>query len=359
MSKRVRIKDIAKKAGVSEGTVDRVLHNRGSVSKKAKERVSAAMKELKYEPNRLARILVNNKTWRVATLLPSLNGDAFWEQPNSGIDKAIGVVKDYGVEVSKYFFDGNIASSFVKQSEIILEQAYDAVLIAPSFLQEAHHFFDSCEQYGIKYAQLNTYVERESKEFLFYIGQDSYHSGLLGAKLLNFALSEGETALILHLESNVHNASHLLRKEQGFEDYFSQLQDNKILTAKSSFSNVEDDIQFQRFIEFLLQNHPNLKGVFVTTSKVFHLARHLERMNIHNLKLVAFDLIKENIDYLNNNKIDFLVSQNPVKQGYLGIMNLMNHFVFERSFPKVQHLPLDIVIKENYQYYLDENNYIS
>ena len=36
---KVTINDVAKAAGVSKGTVDRVLHNRGEVSRKSKEKV--------------------------------------------------------------------------------------------------------------------------------------------------------------------------------------------------------------------------------------------------------------------------------------------------------------------------------
>jgi len=358
MSQRVRIKDIAKRAGVSKGTVDRVIHDRGNVSKEAMERVLAAMKELDYEPNQLARVLANNQTWKVATLLPHLEGDSFWEQPNEGINRAIEVVKDYGVEVNKYFFDDDIPDTFVEQCDKILEEHYDAVLIAPILLQESHTFFDRCELLGIKYAQLNTYIDRVSEHFLFYIGQDSYHSGILGAKLLNFGLSEGETALILHLEKDVYNAPHLLEKERGFEDYFSQLKNNKIFTAKASFPDIENGTQFKKFVEYILNDYPKLKGIFVTTSKSFHLVRQLDNMNIQHLKLVAFDLVEENLVCLKNNKIDFLVNQNPVKQGYIGIMNLMNYFVFDRLPPKIEHLPLDIVMKENFQYYLFEQEQV-
>ncbi|MEL6945815.1 MAG: substrate-binding domain-containing protein, partial [Bacteroidota bacterium] len=213
-------------------------------------------------------------------------------------------------------------------------------------------FFDRCEQLDIKYAQLNTYIKRESEYFLFYVGQDSYHSGVLGAKLLNFGLSEGETALILHLENDVYNVPHLLERERGFRDYFNQLKDDKILAVRRHFPDIRNDIKFQEFINSTLKEYPNLKGVFITTSKSFHLVRQLDNMNIDHLKLVAFDLINENLACLKSNKIDFLVNQNPIKQGYIGVMNLMNYFVFDRIPPKIEHLPLDVIMKENYQYYL-------
>ena len=47
----IRIKDIAERAGVSVGTVDRVLHNRPNVSQKALEKVNKALEEMDYRPN--------------------------------------------------------------------------------------------------------------------------------------------------------------------------------------------------------------------------------------------------------------------------------------------------------------------
>ena len=63
MAKRVRIKDIAERAGVSKGTVDRVIHNRGNVAPAVKQRVLEVMKELNYRPNILASALAYNKNW--------------------------------------------------------------------------------------------------------------------------------------------------------------------------------------------------------------------------------------------------------------------------------------------------------
>ncbi|MBP6356108.1 MAG: LacI family DNA-binding transcriptional regulator, partial [Paludibacter sp.] len=48
---KIRIKDIATMAGVSEGTVDRVLHERGEVSEKSREAVQKVLDEINYSPN--------------------------------------------------------------------------------------------------------------------------------------------------------------------------------------------------------------------------------------------------------------------------------------------------------------------
>ena len=50
MGKTYRIKDIAELSGVSTGTVDRILHNRGKVSEEAQKKVEKVLKEIDYHP---------------------------------------------------------------------------------------------------------------------------------------------------------------------------------------------------------------------------------------------------------------------------------------------------------------------
>jgi len=95
---------------------------------------------------------------------------------------------------------------------------------------------------------------------------------------------------------------------------------------------------------------------FVTTSKLHYLVKALEGLPTNNLKLVGFDLIDENIKYLNQEKIDFLINQNPFRQGYQGVLNLFNHLVRKQTPVPLQNLPLDVVMKENAVYYNTPTN---
>ncbi|MBQ2149551.1 MAG: LacI family DNA-binding transcriptional regulator, partial [Bacteroidales bacterium] len=47
---KITLKDVARMAGVSRGTVDRVLHNRGDVSKRSYDNVMRVIKDIGYEP---------------------------------------------------------------------------------------------------------------------------------------------------------------------------------------------------------------------------------------------------------------------------------------------------------------------
>ena len=79
MVEKIRIKDIALKAGVSVGTVDRVLHKRPNVSKEALEKVEKVLKEINYQPNAIASALAYNKRYKFFCLLPKHSSEAYWE----------------------------------------------------------------------------------------------------------------------------------------------------------------------------------------------------------------------------------------------------------------------------------------
>ncbi|OAT30143.1 extracellular solute-binding protein [Proteus myxofaciens] len=66
------IKDIAKLAGVSHGTVSNVLNKRGNVSVEKIEAVYQAAKQMGYQLNTQAQLLRTNKSHKIAILLPQL-----------------------------------------------------------------------------------------------------------------------------------------------------------------------------------------------------------------------------------------------------------------------------------------------
>lgn len=349
MQKRIRIKDIAEKAGVSTGTVDRVLHNRGNVSPQAKEKVLSVMEELNYEPNIIASMLAYNRTFRVVSLLPDYQTDLYWAQPNLGIEKAMSAVAHYGIALESHLFDLFEPQGFVRKSEKILKNPPDAILFAPIFLKESIAFLQECENKKIPVALINTDIDQKA---LCYVGQDSYQSGVLAGKLLDFGLRDSEAALLLNLGKETANAQHMIDKEKGFRDYFKKDKSKNIQVFKGVFSDYQNTAELRKFIMEYLKKYPEISGIFVVNSRAFFVVNCLDEPALKYLKIVGFDLIEPNLEYLYKNKISFLINQNPVQQGYLGMMNIVNHLVFKKQVERIQYLPLDIVVTENVEYYL-------
>jgi LacI family transcriptional regulator len=197
---------------------------------------------------------------------------------------------------------------------------------------------------------INTYVENDGA--LCYIGQDSYQSGVLAARLLHFGLNKGETALLVNLEVGSHNAKHLIDKEQGFRDYFAQFPEQQIEIIKRDFEEFDLKEKMSGFLQELLARYPLLNGIFFTNSRAYWALESLPAETAQRIKIVGFDLVEPNLRHLRKNNIDFLINQNPVQQGYLGIMNIVHHLVFKKPVEPLQFLPLDIVVTENLEYYL-------
>lgn len=69
---KVTVHDVAKRAGVSSATVDRVLNGRKGVRALTVERVQNAAVELGYVPNRLASRLAKGKNIKLALFYPKV-----------------------------------------------------------------------------------------------------------------------------------------------------------------------------------------------------------------------------------------------------------------------------------------------
>jgi LacI family transcriptional regulator len=354
MKVNIRIKDIALKANVSTGTVDRVLHDRGNVNEKVKEKVLKIISEMKYEPNFIARALGSNKTYHFAALIPDHTIDSYWLAPKLGIEKAERDLGKFGMQVHQFTFDPFDANSFIKAAKNVSESAPDGILISPIFYREVLPFFEAWKKQNIPFVLFNTQIA--DFDPLSYIGQDSYQSGFLAGKLIHYGMQQPASILIAHIDEEISNAAHLLKKEQGLRNYFSHNNlDDKYNIIKAELKR-EDALAFKTTLNKIFADTPDLKTVFVTTSKAHDIAKYLEQQSIQNVKIVGYDLISQNVHYLNKGIISFLINQNPKGQGYWGINQLVEHILFKKEVSSIKFLPLDIVTKENYNYYVDEDN---
>ncbi len=353
MKKRVRIKDIADKAGVSTGTVDRVLHNRGKVAPVVKKRVLEVMDELGYERNLIASALAYNKTVRIAVLLPAPSKDPYWKQTDEGTQKALKAVQHYGLLATHFYFDSFNPKHFLSQAKKALNEEVQGVLFPPLFAEEARWLLEKTAEAGIASVMINTQLEGGKP--LCYIGQDSYQSGVLGARLLDFGLDNTQTACILNLDFSTKAAHHLHKKEAGVRAYFEQNNKKRINIIRSDFEYFNNTDALRTSVEDLLKQHPDLYGIFVTNSRAYKLVDTLQELTDRPIKIVGFDLIKPNLDYLKQQKIHFLINQNPVEQGYEGVMSLFKHLLLKETIVSLQYLPLDIVVQENVDYYLNRH----
>ena len=128
----VSIKDIAGRANVSIGTVDRVMHNRGRVSDETKARVLRIVDQLSYRPNIFARNLSLDRMFHFAVLMPRLSQDSgYWRIPPNGIDRAGQELNIHRIRLKYYFYDRYSEHSFEGAFRKVLASKPAGLLIAP------------------------------------------------------------------------------------------------------------------------------------------------------------------------------------------------------------------------------------
>ncbi|MFT4565823.1 MAG: LacI family transcriptional regulator [Saprospiraceae bacterium] len=347
---QIRIKDIAAKAGVSVGTVDRVLHGRGRVSKIKESKIKEAIKALNYQPNLAARTLATRVNYRLATIIPISDDDDFWASQKKGIERAKRYMKDFGFEIDSYEFNDQENGSLLKMTNKILLGNYDAIVIAPNMEEDSSAFLDICDQHHLPYVQINSFLDRGSQYSLGFIGQDSFQSGLLGAKLLDISTHTPGTFLILHMEREASIGEHMIKKEKGFKSYFKEYSKHNIVVEHIPPDKNKAEIKNR--VQTLMKQYPNISGVFVTTSRSHLIARALLDLDTQEITIVGFDLIKENIEVLSDYKRLFLINQNPALQGYYGLMNFFDRFLKKKINPTHKYLPLDVITLENVVNYI-------
>ncbi len=344
--KKYTIKDIAALAGVSKGTVDRVLHKRGKVSKKALDAINNILKKIDYQPNLIARNLKINKTYHICALIPDPNEDPYWQYCVDGINDAVAEFKPLGVFIQTFYFSPNNPKSFLDVNETILELSPDAVLLTPIFYKETLKILD-------KYSAINSIISTfnnpiNSTLVTGFVGQNLYNSGRVAARLMNMVTPDTSEILIIHFDEILNNALHMQEKEKGFRSYFSDLDSSKykITTYKIK------ELDFEEKLFNLIAKTSKVAGVFVTTSKTFKVARTLQKYKATNIKLIGYDLLDKNIHFLNEGIIHFLINQNPKGQTYFSIQNLVDHFLFNKDIPNQKLLSIDIVNSENLSSYI-------
>lgn len=165
-----KLKDVAQLAGVSVTTVSRVINSYGSLSQKTIDKVHAAMRELNYQPNALARAMQGKPSKFIGLIFPNLTNPFFAELAN-----------ELEHQLFKKGYKTIIASS-AENPEI--EHEYLNMLVAnqvDGIISSSHNL--DIEEYHQLTAPIVSF-DRYLADNIPIVEADSYHGGQLAAKYL-------------------------------------------------------------------------------------------------------------------------------------------------------------------------------
>ncbi len=201
----IRIKDIAERAGVSVGTVDRVLHKRPNVSKAALEKVENALKEMNYEPNVYASALAYNKDYTFICIIPQHESEAYWEEIEEGVKASTMRRRDFRVSLRMVYYERFNGESFVEATKECLDATPDGVIVVPAKLELTRDFTDQLTEKQIPFILLDSYLP-DLKPLAFF-GQDSFQSGYFAARMLMLIAQKEEEIMLMKQLKDGHIGS--------------------------------------------------------------------------------------------------------------------------------------------------------
>lgn len=333
---RIRLKDIAEKAGVSITTVSRVLNNKSSnipVSQNTKDMVKKIAKDLNYQPNANARALVSNKTKIIALVLPEDTGSFF--------NKVIRGIEEY---VKKKGYRLILCTTGFEPPEKVIEELLrqnivDGVLIGSSTrINNKNHFINIVKDNSFPTVFItNSWYDFPS------VRVDSYKGAYQAAEHM---IKKGRKNIAIITGPNIEEIIDSQERFNGFKDCLKdnklELKEEYIIYGKYNFEKGYNSCK-----QLLnLKNPPD--GIFISEDQMAMGAmRAALEMGVkipQELSIVGFDDIDQ-AKYLNPSLTT--VSQPRVEMGKKGAEMLIQLIENKELEDKEVIFQADLIVRES------------
>ncbi|MDD4697687.1 MAG: LacI family DNA-binding transcriptional regulator [Fermentimonas sp.] len=348
MEKKIRIKDIAKMAGVSAGTVDRVLHNRGNVSDEARKAVEKVIEQVDYKPNMHVSSLSLKRKYKIVVTTPQFSRGAYWESMHNGIRNALEEYENIKVDYHVLTYNQYDIYSCREIFEKISQFDMDALIIGPTFKEETIDLCNKMDEREIPYIFVDSTIDETSP--LAFFSADHYTVGRLIAHLITSIIPKGANiGLLQAVRTGDSSANTTILRKRGFTDYLTEeKKNNRILMIPFSVARPEDN---ERHLSSFFKNHDDVPGIVVMNSRGSIVSDYLENNSIKDVKMICMDVTTPNTAALKKGKIDFLIGQGPEYQGFYAMKTLLEYLIFKNPVKVEHYMQLDILTSETIEYY--------
>ena len=341
------IKEIAEKAQVSRGTVDRVLNGRSDVSDETRSKVLKIIQELDYKPNVLAKALKSKDKKIQIGIIVSPSSNFFGQDVRRGVEYACRECSNYGVTGNIYEMETFDVASQIKALEKAEADQVNALAVAPMEAPEIKNFLRRIAD-RIPLVFYNTKLEGIRN--LCYIGQDARACGRVAGQMLGL-LSHGYGNAAVLLGYQMVQAH--MERQQGFREYLKEFLPE--MNFIGSFETFEQDERVKALCDDLIRNH-SVRNFFLSGGGINGLGAYLKSQGLAGqIHVVCTDFICGTREFLKEDVIQFAIGQQPFEQGYYPVKILTDYLLAgTRPAGKDIYTNLDIRIRENIDYNFSE-----
>jgi len=338
------IKEIAKLAGVSRGTVDRVLNSRGSVSPSTERKVLEIARAVKYSPNRAGKSLaVRKKMLKFGfVLFSSIASNPFFEDVVFGIKSRAAELAEFGVTVEIRYAAIDDPKRQAACIDELTELGIDGLAIIPInhplIADRLRHLSES----GIPVVTSNSDIPGCGR--IAYVGSDYYKSGETAAGLMNLATRGCANVGII-----MGSALVLCHSER--VDGFSQCTAKEFPDIRIIDSAVNNDDDFESFsvTKDMIKRFPQIDALYLAAGGITGACRAVKDIGLAGkISIISYDATPTTCQLLRDGVISATIAQQPVFQGAKPLDILLDYLVMgiepEKEF---YYTEIEIKIKEN------------
>lgn len=332
--------DLAKAAGVSRATVDRVLNGRDGVKKRTVERVNAAIEELGFVRNLAAANLAKRRTYRFLFILPE-SGDQFLDEILKHIREADAAFAADMVKSNVRHIDDNDPHTIAALLSSLSSQNVDGVAI---YTPEHPQVRDAILRLQERGVHTVPFISNQTLSGENWVGIDDRAAGATAATLMGRFLPQRPGKLALIAESVQSRAS--LERRLGFDDVinesFAHLEVIPTLETYGIAARAES------IISSVFAHHDDIVGVYILASEARGPLTALAKVSIDPATVViAHERTPTTEAALSDGTIDAVITQDPGHLVRSAIRKLRAKADGRETLSSQERIRTEILLKTN------------
>jgi len=338
----ITMKDIARLANTSLGTVDRALNNKPGVSERTKKNILKIAESLNYSPNKHGKALVIKKQNIKLGIILEPQQNPYFQELKKGIQLACDELQAYGITAHILSMNSYSEAEQLQLMDQLHDLEVSGIVMNAINSDAISQKIDAFVAQGIKIVTCNT--DNPNSKRSCFVGFENETSGRVAAELLSkFVGNTGDFLVVIGFPYIMAHHD----RQKGFVDKISE-DFSDIHISSIIESNEQNEIAFERTLLALEQN-PKINGIYIAGFGVEGVANALKTKNLqqkihvlcHDYTPLTGILVRENI-------VDAIICQDAVHHGY-SALKILSELIIDNKEPqhKTYMTSVEIRLKEN------------
>lgn len=300
---RATIKMIAERAGVSIGTVDRVLHDRPYVKAEVRARILQVMEELDYRPNRMASALAMSATPRHLTVVQPVWEGYLKEQMAAGVERFLEEHRDYNVAVKVREYPQENVGACLREIDDALQEQTQAVALCATDCREIREKLAELKERAVPVVTFNSDIPGGDR--LCYVGEDARRAGRVAGEIAAKFLRKGDHLLLVYAGPSY--AGHKARAEgllERLEERGFSRTDCRVEATHNDYKETYDAVRR------VLAEDPAVSYVYMANRSVPACVQAIEDSGAAGrVRVLSHDSSPDICALLREGRVDFTIGQ--------------------------------------------------